>query len=47
MVWSAKANGVRWYGYVLRTEGEDVLQRVLNFEEDDPNASGESKLKRE
>ena len=30
----AKANGVRWYGHVLRREKDDVLRRALAFEVD-------------
>ena len=28
----ARANGVRWYGHVLRRGNGDVLRRALNFE---------------
>ena len=28
----AKANGVRWYGYVLRRDDWHVLRRALEFE---------------
>ena len=28
----AKANGVRWYGHVLRREEDDVLRKALAFE---------------
>ena len=27
----AKANGVRWYGYVLRREEDNVLKKALRF----------------
>ena len=27
-----KANGVQWYGHVLRRYGNDVLRRALGFE---------------
>ena len=27
-----KASGVRWYGYVLRSDNGDVLRRALDFE---------------
>ena len=28
----ARANGVRWYGHVLRRDNIDVLRRMLDFE---------------
>ena len=28
----AKANGVRWYGHVLRTDDGQVLRKALEFE---------------
>ena len=28
----AKANGVRWYGHVLRRDGDDVLRKALEFQ---------------
>ena len=28
----AKANGMRWYGHVLRRDSDDVLKRTLGFE---------------
>ena len=28
----AKANGVRWYGHVLRRDNERVLRKALEFE---------------
>ena len=28
----AKANGVRWFGHVLRRPNDDILQRTLRFE---------------
>ena len=28
----AKANGVRWYGHVLRREDDHVLRKALEFE---------------
>ena len=30
--WLAKANGVRWYGHVLRRDEGHVLRRALEFE---------------
>ena len=30
----AKANGVRWYGHVLRRENDDVSQKALEFKLD-------------
>ena len=49
MVWMAKANGVKWYGHVLRRDDGLVLRKVLEFEvkgkrtakEDVEDASGE------
>ena len=32
VVQMAKANGVRWYGHVLRGDGGHVLRKVLEFE---------------
>ena len=32
MVQMAKANGVRWYGHVLRRDDGHVLRKVLEFE---------------
>ena len=31
----AKANGVRWYGHILRREDGDVLQNSLKFKVDE------------
>ena len=28
----AKANRVRWYGHILRRNGDDVLRRAFDFE---------------
>ena len=28
----AKANGMRWYGQVLRRDSDEVLRRALDFE---------------
>ena len=33
VVQMAKANGVRWYGHVLRRDDEHVLRKALEFEE--------------
>ena len=49
----AKANGVRWYGHVLRRDDGHVLRKALEFEvkgkrttkEDVEDASGEGKQK--
>ena len=49
VVQMAKANGVRWYGHVLRRDGGHVLRKALEFEvknkrttkEEVENASGE------
>ena len=30
--WLAAANGVRWYGHVLRRDDDSVLRVALNFE---------------
>ena len=32
VVQMAKANGVRWYGYVLRRDDGHVLRKALEFE---------------
>ena len=32
VVQMAKANGVRWYGHVLRRDGGHVLRKALEFE---------------
>ena len=32
VVQMAKANGVRWYGHVLRRDDGDVLRKALEFE---------------
>ena len=32
VVQMAKANGVRWYGHVLRRDDEHVLRKALEFE---------------
>ena len=48
----ATANGVRWYGHVLRRDDDNVLRVALNLEgvaresEDDRGRPGRSKWKR-
>ena len=49
----AKANGVRWYGHVMRRDDGHVLRKALEFEvrgqddqEDVEDVSGEGKQKR-
>ena len=32
VVQMAKANGVRWYGHVLRRDDGDVLRKAMEFE---------------
>ena len=32
VVQMAKANGMRWYGHVLRRDGGHVLRKALEFE---------------
>ena len=39
----AKANGVRWYGHVLRREDNDILQKALTYEVDGPRKRGRPK----
>ena len=39
----AKANGVRWYGHVLRREKDNVLRRALVFEVDGVRKRGRPK----
>ena len=39
----AKANGVRWYGHVLRKEKDDILRRALAFEVDGVRRRGRPK----
>ena len=42
VVQMAKANGVRWYGYVLRRHDEHVLRKALEFEDvEDAGGEGE------
>ena len=50
-VYMAKANGVRWYGHVLRRDDGHVLRKALEFEarttkEDMEDASGEGEQER-
>ena len=52
MVQIAKANGVRWYGHVLRRVAGHVLRKVLEFEvkgkrkRGQPKKSGRCKWRR-
>ena len=52
MVQMAKANGVRWYGHVLRRDDRHVLRKVLEFKgrvrgrEDDQRRHGRRKWRR-
>ena len=39
----AKANGVRWYGHVLRREKDDVLRKALALEVDGLRRRGRPK----
>ncbi len=39
----AKANGVRWYGHVLRRDGDHVLRKALEFNVDGPRKRGRPK----
>ena len=39
----AKANGVRWYGHVMRTDDEHVLRKELEFEVKDKRKRGRPK----
>ena len=39
----AKANGVRWYGHVLRKEKDDALRRALAFEVEGSRRRGRPK----
>ena len=36
----AKANGVRWYRHVLRSEEEDILRKALCFKVEDQRKRG-------
>ena len=46
----AKANGVRWYGQVMRRDDGHVLRKALEFEvrgqDDQEDVSGEGEQKR-
>ena len=37
----AKANGVRWYGHVIRRDDDNVLKKAMTLKE-----NGQQKLKR-
>ena len=39
----AKANGVRWYGHVLRREVDDALRKALEFKVDGQRKRGRPK----
>ena len=39
----AKANGVRWYGHVLRRDDDDILRKALEFEVNGPRKRGRPK----
>ena len=39
----AKANGVRWYGHVLRRDGDHVLRKALEFKVNGPRKRGRPK----
>ena len=43
MVQMAKANGVRWYGHVLRRDDGHVLRKALEFEVKDKRKQGRPK----
>jgi hypothetical protein len=43
VVQMAKANGVRWYGHVLRKDDEHVLRKALEFEVKGPRKRGRPK----
>ena len=40
VVQMAKANGVRWYGHVLRKDDRHVLRKVLEFEVEGKSKQG-------
>ena len=52
VVQMAKANGVRWYGHVLRRDNGHVLRKALEFEvkgkrkQGRPKKTGKSKWRR-
>ena len=41
----ARANGVRWYGHVLRREDDDVLRKALEFKVNGTRKRGRPKKK--
>ena len=41
--WLAAANGVRWYGHVLRRDDDSILRVALNFEVSDQRRRGPPK----
>ena len=43
MIQIAKANGVRWYGHVLRRDDGPVLRKVLEFEVKEKRKRGRPK----
>ena len=43
VVQMAKANGVRWYGHVLRRDDGHVLRKVLEFEVKNKRKRGQPK----
>ena len=43
MVQMAKANGVRWYGHVLRRDDGHVLRKALEFEVKGKRKRGQTK----
>ena len=40
---TAKANGVRWYGHVVRRDDESILKKAMMFEVDHESEDGRSK----
>ena len=40
----AKANGVRWYGHVLRRDGDHALRRALEFRVNGARKRGRPKM---
>ena len=39
----AKANGVRWYGHVVRRDNESILKKAMMFEVNGPQKRGRPK----
>ena len=39
----AKANGVRWYGHVVRRDDESILKKAMMFEVNGPRKRGRPK----